>query len=98
MEKYAQMFPRSLLKFMSVEPVVLSNHLILCRPLFLLPSVSPSIRIFSKRYMSTTPRIPYPRLPRIFQQFTGSVRNFRSSSHQGPGQAKRLGGWETFVL
>ena len=37
----------SLLKFMSSESVILSNHLILCRPLLLLPSVFPSIRIFS---------------------------------------------------
>ena len=37
----------SLLKFMLVESVMLSNHLILCRPLFLLPSVFSSIRVFS---------------------------------------------------
>ena len=37
----------SLLKFMSVESVMLSNHLILCRPLLLLPSIFPSIRVFS---------------------------------------------------
>ena len=37
----------SLLKFMSVESVMLSNHLILCCPLLLLPSVFPSIRVFS---------------------------------------------------
>ena len=37
----------SLLKFMSVESVILSDCLILCRPLFLLPSVFPSIRVFS---------------------------------------------------
>ena len=38
---------RSLLKLMSVESVMPSNHLILCRPLFLLPSIFPSIRVFS---------------------------------------------------
>ena len=38
---------RSLLKLMSVELVMPSNHLILCRPLLLLPSVFPSIRVFS---------------------------------------------------
>ena len=32
---------------MSIESVVASNHLILCRPLLLLPSVFPSIRVFS---------------------------------------------------
>ena len=37
----------SLLKLMSIESVVLSNHLILSLPLLLLPSIFPSIRIFS---------------------------------------------------
>ena len=38
----------SLLKLMSIESVMLSNHLILCHPLLLLPSICPSIRGFSK--------------------------------------------------
>ena len=38
---------KSLLKLMSVELVMPSNHLILCPPLLLLPSISPSIRVFS---------------------------------------------------
>ena len=38
---------RSLLKLMSIESVIPSNHLILCRPLLLLPSIFPSIRVFS---------------------------------------------------
>ena len=38
---------QSLLKLMSIESRLLSNHLILCHPLLLLPSVFPSIRIFS---------------------------------------------------
>ena len=37
---------RSLLKFMSIESVILSNHLILCHTLLLLPSISPRIRSF----------------------------------------------------
>ena len=37
----------SLLKLMSIESVMLSNHLILCCPLLLPPSVFPSIRVFS---------------------------------------------------
>ena len=37
---------RSLLKLMSIESVMPSNHLILCRPLLLLPSIFPSIRVF----------------------------------------------------
>ena len=38
---------QSLLKLMSVKPLMLSNHLMLCRPLLLLPSILPSIRVFS---------------------------------------------------
>ena len=38
---------RSLLKLMSIESVMPSNHLILCHPLLLLPSIFPSIRVFS---------------------------------------------------
>ena len=39
---------RSLLKLMSMESVTPSNRLILCRPPLLLPSIFPSIRVFSK--------------------------------------------------
>ena len=38
---------RSLLKLMSIELAMPSNHLILCHPLLLLPSIFPSIRVFS---------------------------------------------------
>ena len=38
---------RSLLKLLSMESVMLSNHLILCHPLFFPPSIFPSIRVFS---------------------------------------------------
>ena len=38
---------QSLLKFMSIESVILSNHLILCCSLLLLPSIFSSIRVFS---------------------------------------------------
>ena len=37
----------SLLKLMSIESVMPSNHLLLCRPLLLPPSIFPSIRVFS---------------------------------------------------
>ena len=37
----------SLLKLMSIESVMPSNHLILCHPLFLLPSILPNMRVFS---------------------------------------------------
>ena len=38
---------QSLLKLMSIKSVMPSNHLILCRPLLFLPSIFPSIRVFS---------------------------------------------------
>ena len=38
---------RSLLRLMSIETVMPSNHLILCHPLLLLPSTFPGIRVFS---------------------------------------------------
>ena len=39
--------PRSFLKLMYIESVMPSNHLILCHPLLLLPSVIPRIKVFS---------------------------------------------------
>ena len=45
---------QSLLKLMSIESVMPSNHHILCRPLFLLPSVFPSIRGFSNSRLFTS--------------------------------------------
>ena len=38
---------QSLLKLLSIKSVIASNHLIVCRPLLLLPSIFPSIRVFS---------------------------------------------------
>ena len=49
---------RSLLKLMSIESGMLSNHLILCHPLLLLPSTFPSIRVFSKE---SALRITWPK-------------------------------------
>ena len=49
---------RSLLKFMSVELVIRSNHLILCYPLLLLPSIFPCIRVF---YSESVLRIRWPK-------------------------------------
>ena len=48
----------SLPKFMSYESVMLYNHLILCRPLFPLPSIFPSIRVFSNESVL---RIKWPK-------------------------------------
>ena len=49
---------QSLLKLMSIELVTPSNHLILCRPLLLLPSIFPSIRVFSNE---SSLRIRWPK-------------------------------------
>ena len=48
---------QSLLKLMSIESVMPSNHLILCHPLLLLPSIFPSIRVFSSE---SNPHITWP--------------------------------------
>ena len=50
---------RSLLRFMSTELVMLSNHLIFCRPLLLLTSIFPSIRVLSDK-LSLHIRWPVP--------------------------------------
>ena len=43
--------PQSLPKLMSIESVMPSNYLILCCPLFLLPSIFPSIKVFSNTFI-----------------------------------------------
>ena len=48
----------SLLKLMSIGSMIPSNHLILCCPLLLLPSIFPSIRVFSKESVL---RISWPK-------------------------------------
>ena len=58
---------RSSLKFMSIESVMLSNHLILCHPLLLLPSVFPSILAFSNELAL---RIRWPK----YWSFSVSIR------------------------
>ena len=50
---------QSLLKLMSIAPVMPSNHLILCCPLLLLPSIFPSSRVFSSKSVL---RIRWPKL------------------------------------
>ena len=49
---------QSFLKFMSIELVMQSNHFIFCCPLFLLPSIFPSTRVFSNE---STLRIGWPK-------------------------------------
>ena len=62
---------RGLLKFMSIESVMLSNHLILCCPLLLLPSIFPSIRVFSEELPL---RIKWPK----YWSFSNSPSNIYS--------------------
>ena len=50
---------RSSLKLMSIESVMPSSHLILCRPLLLLPSIFPSIKVFSNKSALCTRRPKY---------------------------------------
>ena len=57
----------SLLKLMSIELVMPSNHLILCRTLLLLPSIFPSIRVFSNE------SVLYIRWPKYWS-FSFSIR------------------------
>ena len=49
---------QSLLKLMSIESVMPSNHLILCHPFLFLPSILPSIRVFSNELVL---RIRWPK-------------------------------------
>ena len=62
---------RNLPKLMSIESVMASNHLILCCPLLLLPSVFPSIRVFSKESVL---RIRWPK----YWSFSSSPSNVYS--------------------
>ena len=64
----------SLLKLMSIELVMPSSHLILCHPLLLLPSIFPSIRVFSNE---STLRIRWPK----YWSFSFSISP--SSEHPG---------------
>ena len=57
---------RSLPKLMSIEPVMPSNHLILCHFLLLLPAIFPSIRVFSNE---SALRIRWPK----YQSFSFSI-------------------------
>ena len=66
---------RSLLKLMSIELVMPSNHVILCRPLLLLPSIFPRIRVFSN---NSVLRIKWPK----YWSFSFNI----SLSNEHPGQ------------
>ena len=64
----------SLAKFMFIESVMLSNHLIFCHPLLLLPSIFPSIKVFSNKSALC---IRWPK----YQTFSFSI----NSSNEHPG-------------
>ena len=65
---------RSSPKFMCIKSVMLSSHLILCRPLLLLPPIPPSFRVFSNE---STLRMRWPK----YWNFSFSI----SSSNEHPG-------------
>ena len=52
----------SSLRFMSIESVMLSSHLILCHPLLLLPLIFPSIRVFSNEKLFAFSLVLFHRL------------------------------------
>ena len=64
---------QSLLKLISIELMMLSNHLILCCPLLLLPSIFPSIRVFSSEW---TLHITWPK----YWSFSFSISLFNEYS------------------
>ena len=71
--------PLSLLKLMSIESVMPSNHLILCHPLLLLPSICPSIRVFSNELTRHTRWPKYWRFSfsiRPSIEYSGLIRKF----------------------
>ena len=72
--------PRVLRKLMSLELVMTSHHLILCHPLFLLPSIFPSIRVFSRESVLC---IRWPK----YWRFSFSIRGKQS-------KLKGWRGWE----
>ena len=79
---------QSLLTLMSIELVIPSNHLILCYSYLLLPSVFPSIRIFSSESTlcnpmnCSTPGLPIPHhLPKLAQAHIHCISDVIQSSH-----------------
>ena len=67
-------FPEFTQTYLSIKLVIPSSHLILCRPLFLLPSIPPRIRVFSNE---STLRMRWPR----YWSFSFSI----SPSNEHPG-------------
>ena len=80
----------SLLKLMSIESVMPSNHLIFCHPLLLWPSIFPSIRVFSKE---SALRIRWPKYWSF--SFDISPSNERSGGAQWPLQNSACPRWDS---
>ena len=78
---------RSLPKLISIESVMPSNHLILCRPLLLLPPIFPSIKVFSNDLAFC---IKWPKYWSFSEQnktlYTPGPRERSSDSHKRPRQ------------
>ena len=96
---------QSLLKLMSIELVVPSDHLILCRPLLLLPSIFPSIRVFSNesvlhirwpKYLNhCEPQAPHPNMAmRLNLLYRVSWRSERNCTWKLHGTKKHLSRWK----
>ena len=62
----------SLLKLMSIESVMPSNHLVLCHPLLLLPSIFPRIRVFSNESVF---HIRWPKYWRFILTISSSIES-----------------------
>ena len=73
---------QSSLKLMSIQSVMPSSHLILCRPLLLLPPIPPNIRVFSNE---STLRVRWPK----YWTFSFSI----SPSNEHPGLISFRMGW-----
>ena len=78
---------QSLLKLMSIASMMPCNHLILCRPLLLLPSIFPSIRVFSSELAL---RIRWPK----YWSFSFNI----SPSNEHPGLISRRMDWLDLIV
>ena len=74
-----------LIKFMCIESVMLSNHLILCYPLLLLPSIFPSIRVFSNELALCIRQLKY---------WSSSYSFLRNTQGQFPLRLSDLISWQ----
>ena len=69
--------PRVCSNSLSIELVMLSNHLLLCRHLLLLPSIFPSIRVFYSELVSALRDVPTEPWNRDLGRWTGNMCDVR---------------------